>query len=83
MSSFSFNGQSSSDFAPLIPPVTIHGLRHTNASLLIAAGTDIRTVANRLGHADMSTTMNIYTHAVRKADEAAAQAISLSLLRQA
>jgi len=66
-----------------LPPVTIHGLRHTNASLLIAAGTDIRTVSNRLGHADMSTTMNIYTHAIRKVDEAAAEAISLSLLRRA
>ena len=66
-----------------LPHITVHGLRHTNASLLIAGGADIRTVSKRLGHADMSTTMNIYTHAIRKADETAAETLSLALLRQA
>lgn len=54
---------------------TPHSLRHTNATLMIAAGTDLRTVSKRLGHAQTSTTSNIYAHAIRSADEAAAEAI--------
>ena len=42
---------------------TFHDLRHTHASALIAAGWDIEEVSARLGHADVSTTMRIYTHA--------------------
>ena len=41
-------------------------LRHTNASLLIAQGVDVRTVASLLGHAQASTTLDIYAHAVDK-----------------
>lgn len=40
--------------------VTCHGLRHTHCSLLFEAGATIREVKDRLGHADISTTMNIY-----------------------
>ena len=58
-----------------LPKVTLHGLRHTNASLLIAAGTNIRTVSSRLGHSQTSTTANIYAHAIQSADAAAAEAL--------
>lgn len=58
-----------------LPHVTIHGLRHTNATLLIAAGTNLRTVSSRLGHAQASTTANIYAHAIRSADAAAAETL--------
>lgn len=51
--------------------VTIHSLRHTNATLMIANGVDLRTVSKRLGHAQMSTTTDIYTHAIKTADERA------------
>ena len=44
----------------------MHGLRHTNASLLIAQGVDVRTVASLLGHAQASTTLDIYAHAFDK-----------------
>lgn len=54
------------------PKISIHSLRHTNATLLIAKGTDIKTVANRLGHSSTSTTGNIYAHAIKSADAAAA-----------
>lgn len=54
-----------------LPPVTAHSLRHTNATLLIACGANIRTVAGRLGHASPSTTGNIYSHAIKTADEIA------------
>lgn len=63
-----------------LPHITLHGLRHTNATLLIAAGTDLRTVANRLGHAQTSTTADIYAHAIQSADAAAAEQINNILM---
>lgn len=46
-----------------LPKVSLHSLRHTNASVMIASGTDIRTVSGRLGHSQASTTVNIkYPH---------------------
>lgn len=58
-----------------LPYVSIHSLRHTNATLLIASGVDLRTVSKRLGHANMTTTGNIYTHAIQTADERAAEVL--------
>lgn len=55
----------------LISTISFHGLRHTSASLLIGGGTDIATVSKRLGHAEISTTLNIYTHSLRKTDKEA------------
>ena len=51
--------------------LNIHSLRHTNASLLIANGTDVATVAGLLGHSQPSTTLDIYTHAFDKNKQAA------------
>ena len=59
--------------------VHIHSLRHTNASILIANGVDIKTVSKRLGHANIQTTGNIYTHQIRSADEQASEVIDLVL----
>ena len=59
-----------------LPRIPFHGLRHTSATLLISEGhQDPRTVANRLGHAQTSTTLNIYTHALREGDRRAASAL--------
>ena len=58
-----------------LPPITVHSLRHTNGTLLIASGVDLRTVSKRLGPAQTSTTVNIYTHAIRTADELASEAL--------
>ncbi len=52
-----------------LPRISIHSLRHTNITLLIAAGVPLRTVSYRAGHAQTSTTANIYSHALRTADE--------------
>lgn len=52
----------------LLPEVNFHGLRHTSATLLINQGVDISTVSKRLGHARTSTTMDIYSHSLLKAD---------------
>ena len=49
-----------------LPSITLHGLRHTNATLLIASNTDIRTVSSRLGHSNTSTTLNIYAHSLEQ-----------------
>lgn len=46
--------------------LSVHSLRHTNASLLIAQGVDVRTVASLLGHSQASTTLDIYAHAFDK-----------------
>jgi len=61
--------------------VTLHSLRHTNATLMIAEGTDIRTVSNRLGHAQTSTTLNIYAHALKSKDKDAAEKLEIALER--
>lgn len=42
--------------------VTLYALRHTCATLLLEAGVDIKTVSERLGHADIKTTLNTYAH---------------------
>jgi integrase len=52
----------------LLPEVNFHGLRHTSAALLINQGVDISTVSKRLGHARASTTMDIYSHSLLKAE---------------
>ena len=55
------------------PGVHVHSLRHTYASLMIADGTPLVVVSRRLGHAQVSTTANIYAHVIQSADEKAAQ----------
>lgn len=45
-----------------LPQVSAHGLRHTFASLLNAEGVDMARISAELGHSNLSTTMNIYTH---------------------
>ena len=49
-----------------IPEITIHGLRHTHASLLLFAGVSIASVARRLGHASMTTTQKVYLHIIQE-----------------
>jgi integrase len=57
-------------------PVTPHKLRHTFATLQIAYGTDIRTVAGVMGHSSPMTTLTIYAHQVKEASQKAALAMS-------
>jgi len=54
---------------------TPHSLRHTFATLQIAAGVDLRTLQARTGHAQASTLVNIYSHAIKSANEAATEAL--------
>ncbi|MGA2835107.1 MAG: site-specific integrase [Acidimicrobiales bacterium] len=52
--------------------VRLHDLRHFTATQLIGAGVDVRTVADRLGHADPSLTLRVYSHVIEERDRAAA-----------
>jgi integrase len=56
--------------------VRLHDLRHFQATLLLDAGVPVPTVAARLGHADGTTTMKIYAHRTRRADEHAARVVA-------
>lgn len=49
-----------------IPVVSIHGLRHTHASILLFAGVSIASVARRLGHSSMNTTQKTYLHIIQE-----------------
>lgn len=62
-----------------LPDISIHSLRHTNATLLINSGTPITTIAARIGHANPSTTAKIYVHAIQSADAAAADVLDIVL----
>lgn len=66
----------------LLPKVNFHGLRHTNATLLIAQGVNIKTISSRLGHSTVSTTTDIYSHSLRSADIDAAARLENALMKK-
>lgn len=49
-----------------VPVISIHGLRHTHASILLFAGVSIASVARRLGHSSMNTTQKTYLHVIQE-----------------
>ena len=53
--------------------IIFHQLRHTSATMLINSGVNIKALSARLGHSDVSTTLDIYSHQLRSVDEAAAK----------
>ena len=61
----------------------LHSLRHTHASLLINSDVTARVIADRLGHAKTSTTLNIYSHVFAESEAKAMQAIDMALFRKA
>ena len=56
-----------------LPYVSIHGLRHTNATLMIFQGMPLTTAADRLGHSTSATTAKIYVHPIAEASARAAE----------
>ena len=62
-----------------IPVISIHGLRHTHASLLLFAGVSIASVARRLGHASMTTTQKIYLHIIQELENKDADLVMRTL----
>jgi integrase len=61
--------------------ISLHALRHTHASSLIAAGIDILTISRRLGHAKPAVTLNVYGHLYASTDDRAAQVIEAMFSR--
>jgi integrase len=56
----------------MLPVISFHKLRHTSATLLINKNANIKAVSSRLGHSQTSTTLNIYVHSMKCADEMSA-----------
>ena len=65
-----------------LPVINFHGLRHTNATLLIAQNIDVAVVAARLGHAQITTTYNFYVHPIISHNKKAGYALENLLLPQ-
>jgi integrase len=65
-----------------LPHINPHAFRHTMASVLISNGKDIVSVSKRLGHAKVSTTTDIYSHIIKKADEEASDCLADVMLRK-
>ena len=65
--------------AKRLPKVTLHALRHSHASALIASGADPVTVSRRLGHGSPAVTMSVYAHMFGRSDETAAAAMDAAM----
>lgn len=63
-----------------LPAIRLHDLRHTHATLALAAGIHPKVVSERLGHATVSLTLDIYSHAVPALSEEAAGVIAALVL---
>ncbi len=62
--------------APSVPRITLHALRHTHATLLLAAGVPLHVVSRRLGHASEAFTAQVYAHVLPQQGEQAAAAFA-------
>ena len=62
--------------AALLPPIPLHGLRHTYATLALATGINPRIVSGRLGHSTVALTLDVYSHVLPQADREAALQIA-------
>lgn len=58
------------------PHLKVHGFRHTHCSLLFEAGLSVKEVQERLGHSNVQTTLNIYTHLTKKQKDVVAEKFS-------
>ena len=66
-----------------LPHVNPHAFRHTMASMLYFNGVDSVSISKRLGHAQVSTTANIYAHVMEEADQRNADILSSIFLKKA
>ena len=63
-----------------LPVINFHGLRHTNATLLISQQVDVATVSARLGYAQITTTYNFYVHPLKSHDRTAGNVLENLLI---
>ena len=68
--------------AAALPPIPLHGLRHTYASLALAKGVNPAIVSRRLGHATVAFTLDIYSHVLPQVDSEAAELIAAFTIPQ-
>lgn len=66
----------------LPPEVPLHGLRHTNATILITTGINVKNVSSRLGHSNIGTTLNVYSHALTSVDKVAGNTLDKILFKR-
>lgn len=64
-----------------LPPVRLHDLRHTHATLLLQAGIHLKVVQERLGHSTITVTADVYSHVTAGLQRAAAEAFDQTLRR--
>ena len=65
-----------------LPSITLHGLRHTWATLALSAGIDIKIVSERLNHSSTNITREIYTHVTPPMQSDAAERVADLILRK-
>ena len=51
-----------------LSPLSVHGLRHTHATIALQAGIPVTVVSKRLGHASVTMTLNVYAHCLKGAE---------------
>ena len=66
-----------------VPRIRLHDLRHTHATLALAAGVHPKVVSERLGHASIAITMDTYSHAIPSLDAEAASAVAALVFGEA
>ena len=59
-----------------LPVIGLHGLRHSHASLALIAGVHPKTVADRLGHSSITTTLDLYSHLIPALQPEAAEKVA-------
>lgn len=62
-----------------LPSMRFHDLRHTNATLMLAAGVSAKVAGNRLGHSNIKTTLDLYSHVLEHIDRDAAEKLDSML----
>ncbi len=65
-----------------LPPVTVRGLRHGSASMLLAAGVDLKVVSQIMGHATAAFTADVYVTVLEEMAESAASAVAAFVPRK-
>ena len=65
-----------------MPPLTLHGLRHANATLQLAAGINPKVVSEGLGHSNISITLDLYSHVLPNMQQHAVDAVANLLKRE-
>ena len=56
--------------------IRIHDLRHTNATIMLLSGTNMKVVSERLGHSNIEISMNRYSHILEEMDKEASKNLS-------